>query len=205
MLITIKQGSATSPRPDSSGGVIIGSLNNDCNAWGAGFVLALDKLSAIPQAAYRALAKDHGGNIPLGTTQFVEIQKDLWVANMIAQRGIKKSAGNDCLIDYEAFKRCLKTTFERAIQLTCNVHMPAGIGSGLAGGDKSKIHQIIKEMEDDDDMKALKDLSPFIQPQIVLWEFNDPNAASYIPPQKSTTNDSVLDDLISDVNSALGN
>ncbi len=143
MKIETKTGSATSPRPDANG-VIIAHLNNHIGAWGRGFVLAVNELSMAAKNAYTALCIDYGKHVPLGTTQFVEIKPNLFVANMIAQNGLDKSkVANGCLVDYSALKKCLETVFYRAVILECNVHIPAGMGSGLAGGSK----QVIADMK----------------------------------------------------------
>lgn len=68
MHIRTQVGDATSPRPDDKGVIIAHE-----GKWGAGFVLAVSKVCAAPEAAYRSLARGFSGaNIPLGQTQFVE-------------------------------------------------------------------------------------------------------------------------------------
>ena len=181
MIVDTKQGSATSPRPENGRGVIIAHLNNQIGAWGAGFVLAVDDLSPIPKRAYKELAKKHANNIPMGIIQQLEIEPDLWVANMIAQKGISRAA-NAVLVDYDALAECLNTVFKRAVLLDCDVHIPAGMGSGLAGGDKQKITDMICSVAD-----AWQALEQSLENQtghtctVVLWEFQDTSAASYIP------------------------
>lgn len=192
MPIKTQSGSATSARPDKHG-VIVAHICNNVGAWGKGFVLAVDELSAAPRAAYMGLARDHGktttqssANIPLGHWQFVETQPGLFVANMIAQKGIKRS-GNECLVDYDALRKCLRATFHRAARLGYSVHMPAGMGSGLAGGDKATIHQIVKEIADEVEQSPFaKQIGAIID--ITLWEFADSNARSFVPATGTSTN-----------------
>lgn len=182
MVIETKKGSATSPRPEAGHGVIIAHLANNVNAWGAGFVLAVNDLSLAAKFAYKALCKDHNDKVPLGTTQFVEVKPDVWVANMIAQNGVNKSVvPNGCLVDYPALIKCLMTTFERAIILGCNVHIPSGMGSGLAGGSESMIHGIIRTCSSGANIASLEKQMGFI-PKLTLWEFQDTAAASYVGP-----------------------
>ena len=184
--IQVKQGSATSQRPDKNG-VVIAHIVNDVGGWGKGFVLAIDELSAIPQAAYRALAKDFAGLIPVPHLQFVEVTPGLFIANMVAQRGIQKASSGQILVDYEALKKCLAATFKRAISLNYHVHMPAGMGSGLAGGDKATIHKMICSTAEE-----VEKQSPAAQKlgrslTIVLWEFADQNARSFVEQRQSGT------------------
>ena len=179
MIIEIQKGDATSPKPQEATehlprtGVIISHICNNCQGgvWGAGFVLALNKISFVPKSAYKALCNNYQPNVPLGITQFVEIDPDLWVANMIAQKGINKNhSGDTDLVDYNSLYKCLKTVFSRAVLLRCNVSMPAGIGSGLAGGNREKIHSIIKQMANSGVINELEPKMKFV-PKITLWEF----------------------------------
>ena len=207
MQIVTQKGSATSPRPTPTGpGVIIAHLNNLQGRWGAGFVLAVDKLSPIPRKAYKEMAQRHNKNIPLGETQFCEVEPNLWVANMVAQNGIRKDADGDggCLVEYKALNECLKTVFERAVALRCNVHIPSGMGSGLAGGSKQMIHDIITTRAGSTPIDLLEKQMKFV-PQITLWEFDDTTASSYVAKQANSVNpplvlqpvdiDTVLDGL----------
>lgn len=137
--IESKPGDATSPLPNQHG-VIIAHLVNASGRWGKGFAAALDKISEAPKAAYIAWGKLHNGSIPLGDVQFVETCPGKFVANMCAQSD--KASGTS--VDYAALERCLKLTFLRALRWGYDVHIPAGIGSGAAGGDRQKIHDLIK-------------------------------------------------------------
>lgn len=182
MVIETKQGSATTSMPsgDSAGdsGVIVAHIVNSVGAWGSGFVLAVDKLSPIPRKAYKEMSQRHKGNIPLGETQFCEILPNHWVANMVAQNGIDRS-GSSVLVDYSALNECLKVVFERAVLLRCNIHIPSGMGSGLAGGDQKMIHGIINDRAICTPVELLERQMQFV-PCVTLWEFTDTSAASYI-------------------------
>lgn len=211
MIVETQKGSATSPRPQLSTcpidgwGVIIAHLANNVGAWGRGFVLAVDELSSIPRKAYKEMAQRHSNIIPLGETQFCEVEPDLWVANMVAQKGITRTAESDCLVDYKALNECLKTTFQRAVLLRCNVHIPSGMGSGLAGGDEKMIHEMIKTRAACSPMDLMEKHMGFVS-RVTLWEFDDTTAVSYVgkPASGDDANtdsgqnpmlDSILEDL----------
>lgn len=200
MQIDTQQGSATSAKPTSIAdgtvrGVIIAHLCNNENKWGAGFVLAINDLSLAARNAYRAFCKDHNDQVPLGTTQFVEVQPDVWIANMIAQNGTDKSKVADgCLVDYNALNTCLKTVFERAVRLGCDVYIPSGIGSGLAGGDKSYIHDIIRTNARAAPIHSLEQQIKFV-PCVTLWEFQDTTATSYVG-RPAITSQTVVDNAL---------
>src|SRR5262245_49475582 len=83
--IHYRVGDAT--RPEGSGARVIAHVCNDVGAWGAGFVLAVSRRWKAPEEAYRRAFKE-GGGLALGAVQFVPVEPDLTVANMVAQKGI---------------------------------------------------------------------------------------------------------------------
>lgn len=87
--ITYTVGDATLPPRDQP--AIIAHVCNDSGGWGRGFVLALSKRWAQPEADYRAWAK--APDFGLGRTRLVQVEDDLWVANMVAQRGTRSKHG----------------------------------------------------------------------------------------------------------------
>lgn len=119
--------------------IIIPHICNDIGAWGAGFVLALSKKWQQPEMAYRRLSKEE---LELGLVQFVRVEKNVIVANMIAQHGIR-SKTNPSPIIYDILKDCLQQVDEMAHGTASNVHMPK-IGAGLTGGDWNSIESLIK-------------------------------------------------------------
>jgi hypothetical protein len=194
-MIETKTGDATAVSRTQTHGVIVAHIVNCKGAWGGGFVLALNKMSPVPKAAYMAWKQKSQGDIPMGDTQFVEDEPGKFIANMCAQKSVNKADG-PCLIDYDALERCLKVTFLRALRLGYAVHMPAGMGSGLAGGDKAKILAIIEAMakkaeQESKFAKLVKEHTGRpLELNITLWEFTDTTADSYVPPADATTADS---------------
>lgn len=149
MHVEIKEGSATNPQPKNGRGVVIAHICNDIGAYGKGFVLAVNKMSYAPRDAYKALVTERklSSKPVLGFVSYVNIEDRIWIASMISQHGIAKSSGEKkCLIDYRELENCLVKLFQFAIKMKCDVHMPDGIGSGLAGGDKIKIHNLIESV-----------------------------------------------------------
>src|SRR5581483_5446379 len=115
---------------------------NDLGGWGQGFVLALSRRWQQPEAEYRAwYAGRNQNDFGLGSVQFVQVAPLVWVANMVAQRGIKRSR-SDPPIRYQAVTSCLRRVAEKAAELHASVHMPR-IGCGLAGGKWSEIEPLI--------------------------------------------------------------
>lgn len=90
--LRIIAGDATSPQ--AKGPKIIAHVCNDLGGWGKGFVLAVSKRWPEPEAAFRAWHRGRSGNdFGLGAVQVVRVKPDVWVANMVGQRGIRTGSG----------------------------------------------------------------------------------------------------------------
>jgi O-acetyl-ADP-ribose deacetylase (regulator of RNase III) len=138
---TYLQGDATNPQ--AKGNKIIAHVCNDVGGWGKGFVLALSKRWPEPERSYRAWYRERTGNdFALGYIQTVQVEPCIWVANMIAQRGMK-AGSKGVPIQYEAVQECLKKLTSIALELEASVHMPR-IGCGLAGGKWEMIEPLIQ-------------------------------------------------------------
>jgi len=134
------KGDATAPVAD--GTKIICHICNDVGGWGKGFVVAISKRWPQPEAQYRAwYAQGELAGFRLGAIQLVDAEPTLKVANMIAQRGIRPSAGVPP-IRYDAVQECLASLANHAAELRASVHMPR-IGCGLAGGSWDEIEALI--------------------------------------------------------------
>jgi O-acetyl-ADP-ribose deacetylase (regulator of RNase III) len=138
MEICYRVGDATAP--SAEGNRVIAHICNDQGAWGKGFVLALSRRWKQPADAFRAWFKGKGG-FELGEVQFVQVEADVWVANMIAQHGLRPQNGVPP-IRYDAVRACLEKVASKAKELEATVHMPR-IGCGLAGGEWSRIEPIV--------------------------------------------------------------
>lgn len=135
--VTYVVGDAT--RPVGSGPKVLAHVCNDLGLWGAGFVLALSK--RYPAAEREYLKVFANGGLDLGRVQFVEAGKDLTVANMVAQRGVRRVKGPP--IRYEALRRALDEVGLYALERSASVHMPR-IGCGLAGGRWDKVEPLVR-------------------------------------------------------------
>jgi len=150
-------GDATNPVGD--GQKVIAHICNDLGKWGRGFVTALSKKWKNPEHMYRAWwhnskNQESYKEFKLGNIQFVKVDHDIHVVNMIAQKGINKKNDIKDRIDYKALMECLiriKGTIILSEGFT--VHMPK-IGSGLAGGDWNKIEEMIEDILCADDIEV---------------------------------------------------
>ncbi|MFG2100963.1 Appr-1-p processing protein [Micromonospora echinaurantiaca] len=95
-----------------------------------------------PERDYRQWHRGLASNdFALGVARLVQVAPDVWVANMVGQRGIRTgSAGPP--IRYDAVERCLTSLAEPARALGASVHMPR-IGCGLAGGTWNRVEPIV--------------------------------------------------------------
>jgi O-acetyl-ADP-ribose deacetylase (regulator of RNase III) len=157
MSLSYMQGDATFPQ--GSGPKIIAHVCNNEARWGKGFVLALNKRWETPKARYLA-----SGPQALGTVQFVRISKELCVANMIGQAGIKAKDGMRP-VRYDAIEQALESVASHARQLRASIHMPR-IGAGLAGGEWARIESIL--------MRTCADVA------VTVYDFTDTAAESFV-------------------------
>lgn len=139
-MVTYIIGDATDPR--SSGPKIIAHVCNDIGGWGRGFVLAVSQRWKLPETEYRAWAAGQRKLFYLSAVQFVNVEPNLWVANMIAQHDIVTTHGIPP-IRYDALRDALKKVKTFAAQIGASVHLPR-IGCGLAGGTWDMVRPIIE-------------------------------------------------------------
>jgi O-acetyl-ADP-ribose deacetylase (regulator of RNase III) len=129
-------GDATKPSTEEGVRVVCHVCNN-VGAWGAGFVLAVSRRWAAPEAAYLS-ARD---SLPLGKVQIVDVGERLCVANLIAQDGFPTIA-KPCALDYGALAEALARLAQMAGE-DWSFHMPR-MGAGIAGGKWDVVASIIE-------------------------------------------------------------
>jgi O-acetyl-ADP-ribose deacetylase (regulator of RNase III) len=140
--ITYTKGDATAPQ--GTGRKIIAHVCNDVGGWGAGFVLAISRRWKQPEQQYRKwYAERESNDFDVGAVQFVGVEHELWVANMVAQTGLRLTKSGPP-IRYEALVVCLEHVASKALEIGASVHMPR-IGCGLAGGKWSEVEPLIVE------------------------------------------------------------
>ncbi|SDT01030.1 macro domain-containing protein [Actinoplanes derwentensis] len=138
--LKIIKGDATSPQ--AKGPKIIAHVCNDIGGWGKGFVVAVSRRWPEPERAFRQWHRGRAGNdFGLGAVQLVQVTPDVWVANMVGQRGIRTGSGGPP-VRYDAIGTCLGAVAGHAARLGASVHMPR-IGCGLAGGKWERIEPMI--------------------------------------------------------------
>jgi len=136
-------GDATEPVINRTEPKIICHVCNDIGGWGRGFVLAISKKWENPEKEYRKWAEEEYPNFELGQVQVVEVEQDLFVANMIAQHGVQW-IGSIPPIRYDRVRQCLTKLAVIAKKLNASIHCPR-FGAGLAGGTWKVIEGLIEE------------------------------------------------------------
>lgn len=139
--INYLKGDATSP--NTTGNKIIVHICNDIGAWGKGFVLAISKIWKTPEREFKNWYKSKD-NFHLGEVQFIQVEKDIWIANLIGQHQIYKDELGNPPIRYEAVLNGLMKISSFAKSKNSTIHMPR-IGCGLAGGTWDKIEPLINQ------------------------------------------------------------
>jgi len=134
------RGDATTPL--GKGPKVIAHVCNDLGGWGKGFVLAVSRRWSEPEAAYRRWHRERAGNdFGLGAVQVVQVERLVWVANMVGQRGTR-TGSKGVPVRYEAIDTALGALAGRAAELGASVHMPR-IGCGLAGGRWERVEPLV--------------------------------------------------------------
>ncbi len=137
--ISYIKGDATNPVSD--GNKLIVHVCNDIGKWGKGFVMAISKKWKQPGLEYRQWYKMNNDFL-LGNVQFVKVENDIWVANLIGQHKINKDENGNPPIRYDAILTGLEKVSSYAVVNKASVHMPR-IGCGLAGGTWDKVEPLI--------------------------------------------------------------
>ena len=136
-------------KPVGIGPRIITHICNNVGGWGSGFVLAISKKWELPEKEYRLWASGKENKYPkfqLGEIQVVEVEENLFIANMIAQNSVRWI--NDIPpIRYDRVRQCLNKVVKVAKHISedTTIHMPHLIGCGLAGGHEKTVVGLIEE------------------------------------------------------------
>lgn len=145
-------------KPNLPGKKILIHCCNDSDGFGSGVAGAIAKRWPMAKAMYHNWARGYAENggegddwkivtpkiFRLGETQFVQVEDDIYVANMIGQRGYGYKAGERPPIRYEAIEECLKQVQRFATRVGAVVIAPR-FGSGLAGGSWAIIEGLINQ------------------------------------------------------------
>ena len=151
-MIRYLKGDATNPIVDE-GTRVICHVCNDIGKWGAGFSGALSNRWKDPEKHYRSQWRFAKQNVKLGEVQWVFVDVNLAVVNMIAQHKISRDLLNYRPLQYDKLEICLDKIAEGSQALMAEggkdpqrvtIHMPR-IGCGLAGGTWDVVEGLVEE------------------------------------------------------------
>ncbi len=130
-------------KPRGTGKRVIAHIVNDGTAkWGGGFALEVAKEWGFIQNEFQDWVHQDRRNLSLGNVHPAEIDDDLSIVHMVAQRGYGPS--DRPRIRYDALVHSLGQLREIAASQGASVHMPR-IGTGQAGGNWGLIRDLIDE------------------------------------------------------------
>jgi hypothetical protein len=148
--ITLEYGDATKPRGE--GRKIIAQVVNTSGALGMGFGKSLAKNYPITKIELDNWHKNKD-EFKLGESQLVKISENLYVFQMLAQKGIFPTRDGDIPLKYSSLSMCLKELAKTAQDLNASIHMPQ-IGAGQAKGDWNIITGMIHDELISKDLKV---------------------------------------------------
>ena len=130
-------GDATYPEANGSKFILHSCTNQ--GHWGNGFTSSISKRWSYPEQMYFEWMDS---NPKLGEVQIVPVEEDIFVCNILAQKGLVTSE-NPVQVDYDALALAFKTILNYVIKTyrgRGNYHVPYLIG----GGDEEKTYAILK-------------------------------------------------------------
>lgn len=133
-------GDALSPR--GNGPQLIAHVVPDVKAvWGGnGFAAQVKRRFPAAWITFRDRMAANFKQLPLGSTITGDLTGNVYIANMIAQRGIGPSSTPR--LRYAALASCLSQVRAKAMELGATVHMPR-IGTGHGGANWNLIKEIV--------------------------------------------------------------
>ena len=179
---------------------------NSIGGWGRGFVLALSAKNKAPEIAYKKWYNDSPDTFILGSIQIIPFADNVWVANMIAQKGIRWE-GKIPPIRYDALEQCLNSAYKYAKDKGLILHAPR-LGAVLSGGDWLTIEAIIKKTMTVETyiytLESQKDRWPTQYENIIKKDDELNNSKKYIKDvTDSATPEALVDDSPRDVDGEL--
>lgn len=138
-LIKYLVGDVTTPDIKEKKGGIIAHVCNDVDAWGSGVVLAISRKWKQPEVEFHRIPKNYR---KVGYVQFIPVGSNFFVANMIAQNGLRFNDFGVPAVNYAAIEVTLNKTADFADSLNIDIHMPR-IGCFRAGGSWEVMELII--------------------------------------------------------------
>jgi hypothetical protein len=144
------KGDCTNPIMEEGFNNIIIHIVNDEKLWGSGFVMAISTKWKGPENKYR----NWNDGFKQGACQLVPVDKDLYVANLVAQSGVGSFFGL-APVRYGALEESLLRLkhmyIPKLIHKKTVLHMPE-LGCGRGGGSLDVVESILNKVFPDTKM-----------------------------------------------------
>lgn len=138
--IVLEYGDATKPR--GKGVKIIAQVVNTSGGLGFGFGKSLSKNYPVVKEELAKWSKNKK-LFRLGSSNLVKVNDELYVFQMLAQKGLFTKDG-EIPLKYTCLQTCLSSLANEALDLKASIHMPQ-IGAGQAKGDWNLILGMIHD------------------------------------------------------------
>lgn len=117
---------------------------NDINVMGAGVAKALyTKWYKVKGRYHHYFTMNE--HCRLGSTQFIEVEPDTYVVNMIGQHGVGTDENGNPPVRYEALEKAMRSIVHFFDDINIEIHCPM-FGCDLAGGDWKIVSRMINEI-----------------------------------------------------------
>lgn len=114
-------GDALTHKEDEKGKIMILNLCNDRGNWDTEFHIVMSKKWVYPEDIYRSIPATQ---YRLGGVTFVNVEKDVIVANAIVLHGIRTNSKGIHPFQYDAFEKALKGINKVCLEEKCvSLHM----------------------------------------------------------------------------------
>lgn len=148
-LLNYVVGDITAIKPKNEKKVLILHCVNNINVMGSGVAYALSKKWPKVKNAYHIWAngnelyQETSGPFRLGEVQFVEVEDDIVVGNLVGQEGVGMGEDGVPPVRYGALDYGFENALDYCFANNINEIALPKLGAGLAGGDWMTIEKLI--------------------------------------------------------------
>ena len=141
-MVELKYKLGNALEPEETGLKYIIHVCNDIGAYGSGFVAAIANKWPIAKLAYLQWYKAKI-SFALGQVQFVQVESDIVIVNMIAQHLIGYDEDGGPCIRYQALEECLNKVANKISETGGCVICPYKMGSERSGGRWEEVEKLL--------------------------------------------------------------
>ena len=129
--------------PESAGLRYILQIVNDHGQHVGTFSKQISKRWPAVETNYRQAYRLSNGQLKLGSVQFVQVQSDIIVVNMVAAHGSEEDEDNVPPIRYDALERCLDQVGQEIAYNRGSVHIPRFGVIDISGSEWERVEPLL--------------------------------------------------------------